>query len=180
MLCICARVVSTICSGQPSARAAAASFSMTCSLFFSLLLAVSMRQVDIASKAAFTALRASSESAGAHVGLKLRGVTSAYLFCMAASPLTDCKDPLGGPRGQRPSSVLLKVSQWPVTAPGASLHFCVSAVLTFCWEARPAQGRSKNSFHWITHRRAGRKARDPGSRGLLKASRDLPTSLEPS
>src|SRR6516165_7932860 len=131
MLCICARVVSTICSGQPSARAAAASFS----LFFSLLLAVSMRQVDIASKAAFTALRASSESAGAHVGLKLRGVTSAYLFCMAASPLTDCKDPLGGPRGQRPSSVLLKVSQWPVTAPGASLHFCVSAVLTFCREA---------------------------------------------
>src|SRR5262249_29953610 len=96
MLCICARVVSTICSGQPSARAAAASFSMTCSLFFSLLLAVSMRQVDIASKAAFTALRASSESAGAHVGLKLRGVTSAYLFCIAASPLTDCKDPLGG------------------------------------------------------------------------------------
>src|SRR5262249_42945367 len=121
MLCICARVVSTICSAQPSARAAAASFSMTCSLFFSLLLAVSMRQVDIASKASFTALRASSESAGAHVGLKLRGVTSAYLFCMAASPLTDCKDPLGGPRGQRPSSVLLKVSQWPVTAPGASL-----------------------------------------------------------
>src|SRR5262249_39905628 len=121
MLCICARVVSTICSGQPSARAAAASFSMTCSLFFSLLLAVSVRQVDIQSKAAFTALRPSSESAGAHVGLKLRGVTSAYLFCMAASPLTDCKDPLGGPRGQRPSSVLLKVSQWPVTAPGASL-----------------------------------------------------------
>src|SRR5262245_16861147 len=136
MLCICARVVSTICSGQPSARAAAASFSMTCSLFFSLLLAVSMRQVDIASKAAFTALRASSESAGAHVGLKLRGVTSAYLFCMAASPLTDCKDPLGGPRGQRPSSVLLKVSQWPVTAPGASL-LCLSSFDVLLGGARP-------------------------------------------
>src|SRR5215467_14828116 len=136
MLCICARVVSTICSGQPSARAAAASFSMTCSLFFSLLLAVSMRQVDIASKAAFTALRASSESAGAHVGLKLRGVTSAYLFCMAASPLTDCKDPLGGPRGQRPSSVLLKVSQWPVNAPGASL-LCLSSFDVLLGGARP-------------------------------------------
>jgi hypothetical protein len=45
-----------------------------------------MRQVDIASKAAFTALRASSESPGAHIGLKLRGVTSAYLFGMAMSP----------------------------------------------------------------------------------------------
>src|SRR6516162_9385810 len=138
MLCICARVVSTICSGQPSARAAAASFSMTCSLFFSLLLAVSMRQVDIASKAAFTALRASSESAGAHVGLKLRGVTSAYLFCMAASPLTDCKDPLGGPRGQRPSSVLLKVSQWPVTAPGGFTSLlCLSSFDVLSGGARP-------------------------------------------
>src|SRR5262245_22413651 len=95
MLCICARMVSTICSGHPSARAAAASFSMTCSLFFSLFLAVSMRQVDIASKAAFTALRASSESPGDHIGLKLRGVTSAYLFCMAMSPVTDYKNPLG-------------------------------------------------------------------------------------
>jgi hypothetical protein len=36
-------MVSTICSGHPSVRAAAASFSMTCSLFFSLFLAVSMR-----------------------------------------------------------------------------------------------------------------------------------------
>src|SRR5215468_6774394 len=61
-------MVSTICSGHPSARAAAAIFSMTCSLFFSLFFAVSMRQVDIASKAAFTALRASSESPGAHIG----------------------------------------------------------------------------------------------------------------
>src|SRR6516164_5988415 len=91
MLCICVQMVSTICSGHASARAAAASFSMTCSLFFSLFLAVSMRQVDIASKAAFTALRASSESPGAHIGLKFRGVTSAYLFCMAMSPVTDCK-----------------------------------------------------------------------------------------
>ena len=47
-----------------------------------------MRQVDIASKAAFTALRASSESLGAHIGLKLRGVTSAYLLCMAARLLS--------------------------------------------------------------------------------------------
>ena len=43
-----------------------------------------MRQVDIASKAAFTALRASSESLGAHIGLKLQGVTSSNLL-MAAS-----------------------------------------------------------------------------------------------
>jgi len=56
MLCSWARMASTICSGHPNARAAAAIFSMTCSLFFSLLLAVSMRQLDIASKAAFTAL----------------------------------------------------------------------------------------------------------------------------
>src|SRR5215831_6086666 len=101
MLCICARVVSTICSGHPSARAAAAIFSMTCSLFFSLFFAVSMRQADIASKAAFAALRASSESPGAHIGLKLRGVTSAYLFCMAVSPVTDCKNPLEEPRRRR-------------------------------------------------------------------------------
>src|SRR5262249_18568246 len=98
----------------PSARAAAAIFSMTCSLFFSLFFAVSMRQADIASKAAFTALRASSESAGAHVGLKLRGVTSAYLFCMAVSPVTDCKNPLGEPRRPRHPGVLLKVSQCPL------------------------------------------------------------------
>src|SRR5262249_17788648 len=96
ILCSCARVASTICSGHPSARAASASFSMTCSLFFSLLLAVSMRQVDIASKAAFTALRASSESPGTDIELKLRGFIPADLFCMAASPLTDRNDPLGG------------------------------------------------------------------------------------
>src|SRR5262249_57130788 len=89
-------------------------FSMTCSLFFSLFLAVSMRQVDIASKAAFTALHASSESAGAHIGLKLRGVTSAYLFCMAVSPVTDCKNPLGEPRRRRHPGVLLNVSQRPL------------------------------------------------------------------
>src|ERR1700758_421164 len=46
MLCNCARVASTICSGHPSARAAVAIFSMTRSLFFSLLLAISMRQAD--------------------------------------------------------------------------------------------------------------------------------------
>jgi hypothetical protein len=50
------------------------------------LLAVSMRQVDIASKAAFTALRASSESPGADIGLKLRGVIFSNLLGMTASP----------------------------------------------------------------------------------------------
>lgn len=38
MLCICARMASTISPGHPNARAAAAIFSMTCSLFLSLLL----------------------------------------------------------------------------------------------------------------------------------------------
>ena len=47
---------------------AAASFSMTCSLFFSLLLAVSMRQVDIASKAAFTAFWADAMALWAKAG----------------------------------------------------------------------------------------------------------------
>src|SRR5215471_13132968 len=112
MLCSCARVASTICSGHPSARAAAASFSMTCSLFFSLLLAVSMRQVDIASKAAFTALRASSESPGTDIELKVRGFTPADLFCMAVSPLTDRRmiSTSAGFLGQKASSVLLKIS----------------------------------------------------------------------
>src|SRR5438094_6258644 len=81
MLCSCARMASTICSGHPSARAAAAIFSMTCSLFFSLLLAVSMHQADMASKAAFTAWRASSESPGTDIELKLRRFTA--LSCMA-------------------------------------------------------------------------------------------------
>jgi hypothetical protein len=54
---------------------------MTCSPFFSLLLAVSMRQADMASKAAFTAWRASSESPGTDIELRLRGV--AELSCMA-------------------------------------------------------------------------------------------------
>src|SRR5262249_33429818 len=75
------RVTSTICSGHPSAWAASAIFSMTCSLFFSLLLAVSMRQADIASKAVFTAWRASSESPGTDIELKLYGF--AGLSCMA-------------------------------------------------------------------------------------------------
>ena len=51
-------------------REAAAIFSMTYSLFFSLFLAVSMRQVDIASKAAFTAFRASPESPVTDIGYK--------------------------------------------------------------------------------------------------------------
>src|SRR5262249_7129158 len=93
MLCSWARVASTICSGHPSVRAAAASFSMSCSLFLLLLLAVSMRQADIASKASFIAWRASSESPGTEIELKLRGLTP-DLFCMAASPLTDRNEPL--------------------------------------------------------------------------------------
>src|SRR5262245_44096775 len=80
MLCSWARVVSTICSGHPNARAAAAIFSMTCSLFFSLLLAMSMRQADIASKAVFTAWRASSESPATDIELKSREF--AELSCM--------------------------------------------------------------------------------------------------
>src|SRR5262249_133834 len=78
----------TICSGHPSARAAAAIFSRTCSPAFSLLSAISARQVDIASKAAFTALRASSETPEANIGLKSRGFVSVRLFCMTAPPLT--------------------------------------------------------------------------------------------
>jgi hypothetical protein len=77
---------------------------MTCSLFFSLLLAISMHQVDIASKAAFTAWRASSESPGTDIGLRLRGFTP-DLFCMAASPLTDRNEPLGTP--------VIKISRQP-------------------------------------------------------------------
>src|SRR5215831_12365633 len=53
---------------------------MICSLFFSLLLAMSMRQADIASKAAFTACRASSESPAIDIGLKSRDF--AELSCM--------------------------------------------------------------------------------------------------
>ena len=45
-------------------------------------------------KAAFTALRASSESPGTDIELKLRGFTP-DLFCMAASPLTDRNEPFG-------------------------------------------------------------------------------------
>jgi hypothetical protein len=54
---------------------------MTCSPFFSLLLAVSMRQADMASKAAFTAWRASSESPGTDIELKLRRFVESS--CMA-------------------------------------------------------------------------------------------------
>src|SRR6516162_1698533 len=82
MVCICARAASTTCSGHPSAAAAAAILSMTCLLFFSLVLSVSLRQVDIALRAAFTASRASFESPGTDTGLKLRGVTSTNLLCI--------------------------------------------------------------------------------------------------
>jgi len=54
---------------------------MTCSLFYSLFFAVSVREVDIASKAAFNALRVSSERPGTDIGLKLR--CFAELSCMA-------------------------------------------------------------------------------------------------
>src|SRR5262249_61043240 len=90
-------------------RAAAAIFSMTCSIFFSLLWAVSVRQVDIASKAALTALRASSDRPGADIGLKPCGVTSADLFCIATSPLTDRKATSGGTAWTKkhPASVVI-------------------------------------------------------------------------
>src|SRR5271166_1786558 len=91
MPCICARAVSAISSRHPKARAAVAILSMTCSRFFSLFLTVSVRQVDIASNAAFTALRASSERPGANVGLKLREVTCAILLGMTLLPLTDAR-----------------------------------------------------------------------------------------
>src|SRR5262245_1914364 len=87
---------------------------MTCSIFFSLFLAVSMRQVDIASKAAFTAWRVSSESPGTDIGLKLRGVSLANLFCMARTPLTDQGTP-SGPHKVYPA-LLLRVSH-PPTSP---------------------------------------------------------------
>src|SRR5262245_48359285 len=61
---------------------------MTFLLFFSLVAAASIRQVDMASKAAFTASRALFESP-ADTALKLRGVTS-KLFCMVGSPLAAC------------------------------------------------------------------------------------------
>src|SRR6516162_9247934 len=80
--CICAWVASTICCGHPSARAAAAILSMT----IAKLSTVTVRQVDIASNAAFTALRASSESSGDNLGLKSREVSSANLLSIACFP----------------------------------------------------------------------------------------------
>src|SRR5262249_51084421 len=88
MLWICARLASTTCSGHPRARAASPIFSMTCSKLFSLLVSVSARHVDIASKAAFTALRVSSERLGADIGLKVREDVSADLLGMILSPLS--------------------------------------------------------------------------------------------
>jgi hypothetical protein len=56
-------------------------------LFFSLVLAASLRQVDIALRAAFTASCASFESPGTDTGLKPQGVNSARLLCIVVSPL---------------------------------------------------------------------------------------------
>src|SRR5262249_13133968 len=105
MVCICARVASTTCSGQPSARAAAAIFSITRSLFFSLLLTVSVRQADIASNAAVTALRASSESAGDDIGLKLRVPVSANLSGMLRLLSLIVRTHLGMPRKQKEAGI---------------------------------------------------------------------------
>src|SRR5262245_41987212 len=89
MLCICVRAASTICAGHPSSAAAAAIFSIIRLMFFSLLSATSLRQVDMASKAAFTASLALYESPGIDMGSKLR-LASADLLCvaMAESPFT--------------------------------------------------------------------------------------------
>src|SRR5262249_44416127 len=65
---------------------------MTCSLFFSLLLAMSMRQADIASKAAFTAWRASSESPATDIGLKLRDFVEFSCMPRLLSFLVDFTD----------------------------------------------------------------------------------------
>src|SRR5262245_24830532 len=68
--CNWVRAVSTTCSGQPSSPAAAAIFSITRLMFFSLLSAISLRQLDMASKAAFTDSRALRESPGIAMGSK--------------------------------------------------------------------------------------------------------------
>jgi hypothetical protein len=73
------RAASTSCCGHPSAEAALAILSITCLQFFSLVCAISLRQVDIALRAAFTASRASLVSPGTDIGWKLRGSTSRKL-----------------------------------------------------------------------------------------------------
>src|SRR5262245_42138323 len=113
---ICAWAASTICSGHPSAAAAAAIFSMTCLLFFSLLSANSLRQVDMASKAAFTASRALFESPGTVIGLKLRGITSTNLLCMVGSPFTDLHAFAHGGRFHIPGTILPMSDVGPATA----------------------------------------------------------------
>src|SRR5688572_6670693 len=85
-LCICARAVSTTCSGQPKALAAEAIFSTISAPFFSLACAVSLRQANMASRAAFTASRALFDNPGIGIGLKLRGVISRNLLCMTVPP----------------------------------------------------------------------------------------------
>src|SRR5262249_50818472 len=86
-LCICARAASTICSGHPSAPAATATFSMTRLPFFPPLSMISLRQVDIALRAAFTASHASSVSPGTVTGLNFRGFASPTPELIDASPL---------------------------------------------------------------------------------------------
>src|SRR5262245_54640791 len=68
--CNWVRAASTTWSGQPSSAAAAAIFSITRLMFFSLLSAISLRQFDMASKAAFTDSRALRESPGIAMGSK--------------------------------------------------------------------------------------------------------------
>lgn len=70
--------------GHPTAAAPAAILSITRLIFFSPFSAISVRQVDIASKASFTASCALAESPGTNIGLKFRGVVS--LVIMADLP----------------------------------------------------------------------------------------------
>jgi hypothetical protein len=81
---ICVLPASTICSGHPSIAAASDIFSMTRLPFFSFASAVSLRQVDIALSAAFTASRASFVNSGNAMGLNSRGSPSRNLLGMAA------------------------------------------------------------------------------------------------
>jgi hypothetical protein len=80
---------------------------MTCSLFFSLFLAISTRQVDI--RSCVHRQRTSSESLPrAHVGLKLWGFCELILHGRV-SP-TDRKNPLRGASNSRSSTPATNVT----------------------------------------------------------------------